>query len=162
MGEGLKPYTDTLPPRQSLTFALKPRLLAWTARVWRESPDRAFPLVSLDARIDSRDIADPGLAEAVKPFATSLQAIKLYLVHADQSPPVAPWATGRFEVAHDRAFMFFYDFLAAPNGPLLLHLLQTAGAETDIVMSVIPSSLGPDRLIFAIADYDFGIHNRLG
>ena len=31
--------------------------------------------------------------------------------------------------------MFLHDFLAAPNGNLMLNLMQTAGAQTDIIIS---------------------------
>jgi hypothetical protein len=158
----LEPYTKAELPDQKLVFALKPRLAAWTARVWRESPATSQPLVALDARIDSREVGDHALAEVLKPYAAALQLIKIYLVHGDKVQPVAPWAVGNFDVAHDRAYMFFYDFLGASNGALMLQLLQTAGAQTDMIMSVIPVRMEAQRIVFAITDYDFGIHNRIG
>ena len=58
--------------------------------------------------------------------------------------------------------MFFHDFLAAPNGMLMLNLMQTAGAATDIIISVVPMRIEADKIVFAVTDYDFGIHNRIG
>lgn len=40
--------------------------------------------------------------------------------------------------------------------------LPQAGAQSDLVLSVVPYSLETNRLIFAIADYDLGFHNRIG
>ncbi len=69
---------------------------------------------------------------------------------------------GRFDVDAKAAYMFFHDFLGAPNGMLMLDLMQTAGAATDITMSIVPMKVTADELLFAVSDYDFGIHNRIG
>jgi len=57
---------------------------------------------------------------------------------------------------------FFHDFLGAPNSMLMLNLMQTAGAATDIIISVVPTRIEADKIVFAVTDYDFGIHNRIG
>ena len=161
MAAALSPYSKSEPPDQSLVYALshglRPGRRAYGGRV-----RKWLPLVALDARLNSREVGNIALAEALRPFAAPLQQIKIYLVHADQVQRVAPWATGGFEVSNDRAFMFLYDFLAASNGALMLQLLQTAGAQTDLIMSVIPVRMEAQKIVFAITDYDFGIHNRIG
>ena len=48
----LTPYTATETPPQEKVLALKPKPLAWTSRVWRESPGRAVPLFKIDVRIE--------------------------------------------------------------------------------------------------------------
>jgi hypothetical protein len=58
--------------------------------------------------------------------------------------------------------MFFHDFLGAPNGALQLGLMQTAGAATDIVISVVSIRVEVHKLTFAVSSYDFGIHARIG
>ncbi len=39
---------------------------------------------------------------------------------------------------------------------------RPAGAQSDLVLSVIPYSLETNHLSFAITDYDLGFHNRIG
>ena len=156
----LEPYTGTAAPPQAL--ALKPRLLGWTSRVWRESPERAIPLFKLEAKLEPRDVEDRALSQALRSFAAELQRLTIYLLHPEESPRLAPWAVGRFDVDQKGAYMFFHDFLGASNGVLMLSLMQTAGASTDIVISVVPTRIEAKRLFFAVTGYDFGIHNRIG
>ena len=40
-------------------------------------------------------------------------------------------------------------------------LLPAAGAQSDLILSVIPYVLETNRLIFAITDYDLAFHNRI-
>jgi len=56
----------------------------------------------------------------------------------------------------------FYDFLESIPAHVLVPLLPAAGAQSDLILSVIPYSVETNRLIFAIADYDLGFHNRIG
>jgi hypothetical protein len=86
----------------------------------------------------------------------------IYLLHPEESQRLAPWAVGRFDLDPKSAFMFFHDFLGASNGTLMLSLMQTAGAATDLVISVVPFRIEPEKLVFAVTSYDFGIHNRIG
>ena len=44
---------------------------------------------------------------------------------------------------------------------LMLNLMQTAGAQTDIIISLMPMVIEPQRMLFAVADYDFGLHGRI-
>jgi hypothetical protein len=158
----LQPYAGREAPPQDKAFALKPRLTAWTARVWRESPARAIPMFKLDAEVELREVADRTLAQALSPFATQLRKLTIYILHPEETQRLAPWAVGRLDVDDKSAFMFFHDFLGAPNGPLMLNLVQTAGAATEIVMSIVPVTVEGHRLQFAMTEYDFGIHNRIG
>ena len=58
--------------------------------------------------------------------------------------------------------MRFYDFLDTVPAHVLVPLLPAAGAQSDLILSVIPYVLETNRLIFAISDYDLGFHNRIG
>ena len=49
-----------------------------------------------------------------------------------------------------------------PPAQVLVPLLPAAGAQSDLVLSVIPYSLETNHLSFAITDYDLGFHNRIG
>jgi hypothetical protein len=69
---------------------------------------------------------------------------------------------GRLDIDEKSAYIFFHDYLAAPNGALHLGLMQSAGAATDIVISVVLMRVGAHRLLFAVSTYDFGIHARIG
>jgi hypothetical protein len=158
----LEPYTGTAAPPQAKELALKPRLSGWTARVWRESPERAIPLFKLEGRLEPRDVENRALSLALRPFAAELQKLTIYLLHPEESPRLAPWAVGRFDVDETGAYLFFHDFLGASNGALMLSLMQTAGAATDIVISVVPARVEAKRLHFAVTGYDLGIHNRIG
>jgi hypothetical protein len=158
----LEPYTASAAPPQDRRLALRPKLLAWSARVWRESPERAVPMFKLDAQLEVGDVEDKALARALHPFSGPLQKIAVYLLHPEETQRPAPWAVGRFDVDSKSAYMFFHNFLAASNGALMLNLMQTAGAATDIIMSVVPVRVEPTSLLFAISDYDLGIHNRIG
>jgi hypothetical protein len=72
------------------------------------------------------------------------------------------WAVGRFDLDAKSASMFFHDYLGAPNGALHLGFMQSAGAATDIVISVVPMRVEAHKLSFAVTGYDFGIHARIG
>jgi hypothetical protein len=158
----LTPYTATETPPQEKVLALKPRLLAWTSRVWRESPGRAVPLFKIDVRIEPRDIDDKELAQALRPFAAQLDKVAIYLLHPEETPRLAPWAVGTFDVDRKAGFMFFHDFLSASNANLMMNLMQTAGAATDLVMSIVPFRVEAEKIVFAVTGYDLGIHNRIG
>lgn len=156
----LHPYTGSAAPTQSL--ALRPKFLTWTSRVWRESPGRAIPLFKIDTRLEPRDVEDNTLSQALRPYASQLQKLTIYFLHPEETPRLAAWAVGRFDLDGKSAYMFFHDFLAASNGALHLGLMQTAGAATDIVISVVPMRVEAHKLAFAVTSYDFGIHNRIG
>ncbi len=66
----LESYSGKDAPPQAKALALRPKLVAWSSRVWRESPERAVPLFKLEARLELRDIEDKALAEALHPFAS--------------------------------------------------------------------------------------------
>lgn len=158
----LKPYTGSHSPPQSAALLVQPKLLSWTARVWRESPGRAVPMFKIEAELRPGDVADRALSEALRPFATQLQKIAIYLLHPEETQRLADWAVGRFDVDSKSAYVFFHDFLRASNGALMLSLMQTAGAASELVMNLVPVRIEPERLDFAITDYDLGIHNRIG
>jgi hypothetical protein len=155
-------YTGKEAPPQDAALAIKPRLVSWTSRIWRESPGRSIPLFKIEARLEVRDIDDRALAEALHPYAVQLQKLAIYVLHPEESARLASWAVGRFDLDQKSGYMFFHDFLAAPNGMLMLGLMQTAGAATDIIISLVPVLIEPQRLQFAITDYDFGLHGRIG
>jgi len=158
----LVPHKGNEAPSQDKLLPIKPRLVSWTSRIWRESPGRAIPLFKIEARLEVRDIEDKALQDALRPYAVQLQKIAIYVLHPEESPRLAPWAVGRFDIDQKSAFMFFHDFLGAPNGMLMLNLMQTAGAQTDIIISLMPMVIEPQRILFAVADYDFGLHGRVG
>lgn len=109
-----------------------------------------------------RDIDNRPLQDALRPFAPQLQKFNIYVLHTEEVKRLADWSVGRFDVEPKAASMFFHDFLAAPNGMLMLNLMQTAGITNDIILSLVPMVVEPQRLAFAISDYDFGIHARFG
>lgn len=156
----LHPYTGSTAPAQALT--LRPKLLAWTSRVWRESPGRALPLFKIEARLEPRDVEDNALSQALRPYASQLQKMVICVLHNEEIPRLAPWAVGRFDIDAKSAYMFLHDYLGAPTGALHLGFMQTAGATTDIVISVVPMRVEAHRLSLAVTSYDFGIHNRIG
>ncbi len=156
----LKPYTGSTAPEHAA--ALRPKMLTWTSRVWRESPGRTIPLFKIDTRLEPRDVDDNALSQALRPFGSQLQKLTIYLLHPEETPRLAPWAVGRLDIDAKSAYIFFHDYLAAPNGALHLGLMQSAGAATDIVISVVPMRVEVHRLSFAISTYDFGIHARIG
>jgi hypothetical protein len=158
----LAPYTGSACPPRDETPPIKPRLVSWTSRIWRESPGRSIPLFKLEARLEVRDVENRALQEALRPYGAQLQKIAIYVLHPEELERFAPWAVGRFNIDGKGASMFFHDFLAAPNGMLMLNLMQTAGLSSDIIISLVPMIVEPQRLAFAVADYDFGIHARLG
>lgn len=158
----LVPYIGDEPPRESMGATLRPRLVAWTARVWQRQPGSYMPLVKLDAALEPGDIADTALADVLAPFERALASMQIYLVHSDESRLDLPWASGALSIQSDRSFVFLYDFLATPMGAVMAPLLQAPGATCDLAMRVVPYALGGDRLVFAIMDYDFGISNRIG
>jgi hypothetical protein len=154
----LAPYTGTTATQG---FGVKPQLLTFTSRIWRESPERPIPLFKIEARLDPRTIEDKTLAAALQPYAAQLQSFAIYLVHTDETKRLAPWAVGRLDVDQKSAFIFMHDYLAAPNGMLMLNMLQTSGAQAEIIMGLVPIIVEPQRICFAIPDYDFGVHARI-
>lgn len=158
----LEPYTGGETPPTHKVPGIKPRLTSWTSRIWRESPGRTIPMFKLEARLDPRDVEDRELAQALRPFAGQLQKIAMYLVHTEEIGRLASWAVGRFDIDAKGAHMFFHDFLGAPNGMLMLNLMQSAGTSADLVMGVVPMKVEAGLVRLAITEYDLGIHSRIG
>lgn len=154
----LTPYTGSTATQG---FGVKPQLLTFTSRIWRESPERPIPLFKIEARLDPRDVEDKSLSAALQPHAAKLQSFAIYVLHTDESKRLAPWAVGRLDIDEKSAFIFLHDFLAAPNGMLMLNMLATSGAQAEIIMGIVPIAVEPQRLLFAIPDYDFGVHARI-
>ena len=77
----LVPHTGNEAPAQDKLLPIKPRLVSWTSRIWRESPGRAIPLFKIEARLEVRDIDDRGLQDALRPYAAQMQKIAIYVLH---------------------------------------------------------------------------------
>ena len=159
----LETYRDNEARPQARTPALKPRLRSWTGRVWRSTPTSFQLMLKLDASLAISEIEDTDLRAALSPFAADLMSFPLYLDYTDENHLPVSWSVGAFHVERGKsAFMRFYDFLETVPSHVLVPLLPAAGAQSDLILSVIPYSLETNRLIFAIADYDLGFHNRIG
>jgi len=117
-------------------------------------------MFKIEARLELRDIEDRALQEGLRPYSAQLQKMVIVPL-AGETTRLATWAVGRFDIDAKSAYMFFHDFLAAPNGMLMLNLMQTAGSSSDIVISLVPMIVEPQRLTFAVSAYDFGIHARI-
>jgi hypothetical protein len=159
----LETYRDKEEPPQSRTPALKPRLRSWTGRVWRSTPTSFQLMLKLDASLTISEIEDSDLRAVLSPFTAELSSFALYLDYTDENHLPVSWAVGAFYVERGKnTFMRFYDFLETVPAHVLVTLLPAAGAQSDLILSVILNSLETNRLIFAIADYDLGFHNRIG
>ena len=159
----LEVYRENEPPPQARTPALKPRLKSWTGRVWRSTPQSFMLMLKLDVSLTVSEIEDKDLRASLAPFVAELTSFPLYLDYTDENHLPLPWAVGAFTVEPGKhTFMRFYDFLETVPAHVLVTLLPAAGAQSDLILSVIPYSLETNRLIFAIADYDLGFHNRIG
>ena len=158
----LETYRQAEAP-QTKGLALKPHLRSWTGRVWRSDPQAFMLMLKLDASVGLSEVEDNGLRALLSPFAAELSSFALYLDYTNENHLPLPWAVGAFYVEHGKkTFMRFYDFLESVPAHLMVTLLPQAGAQSDLIMSLVPYSLEKDRLIFAIADYDLGFHNRIG
>ena len=150
-------------PAQSKTPALRPKLRSWTGRIWRATPTSFQLMLKLDASISVSEIEDADLRAALSPHVAELSSFALYLDYTDENHLPLSWAVGAFHVERGKhAFMRFYDFLGTVPAQVLVPLLPAAGAQSDLILSVIPYVLETNRMIFAIADYDLGFHNRIG
>jgi hypothetical protein len=150
-------------PPQHRTPALKPKLRSWTGRIWRATPQSFQLMLKLDASLAVSEIDNADLRTALTPFAGELSSFALYLDYTDEGKLPISWAVGSFNVEHGKgAFMRFYDFLDTIPAHVLVPLLPAAGAQSDLILSVIPYRLERDLLVFAITDYDLGFHNRIG
>lgn len=150
-------------PPQNRTPALKPKLRSWTGRIWRATPQSFQLMLKLDASLSVSEIDNADLRAALAPFAAELSSFALYLDYTDEGKLPMSWAVGAFNVERGKAaFMRFYDFLETVPAHALVPLLPAAGAQSDLILSVIPYRLERDLLVFAIADYDLGFHNRIG
>jgi hypothetical protein len=159
----LETYRDNEAPPQSRTPALKPRLRSWTGRVWRSTPTSFQLMLKLDASLAMSEIENTDLRQTLAPFAADLASFPLHLDYTDENHLPVAWAVGAFHVVRCKnAFRRVYDFLESVPAHVLVPLLPAAGAQSDLILSVIPYSLETNRLIFAIADYDLGFHNRIG
>jgi len=159
----LEAYRDKEAPPQSRTPALKPRLRSWTGRVWRSTPTSFQLMLKLDASLAISEIENADLRATLAPIAAELASFALYLDYTDENHLPLSWAVGAFYIDREKhAFMRFYDFLESVPAHVLVPLLPAAGAQSDLILSVVPYVLETNRLIFAIADYDLGFHNRIG
>jgi hypothetical protein len=159
----LEIYRGEQPPEQKQTPALKPKLRSWTGRVWRWNPQGFQLMLKLDASVAVSEIEDNDLRESLSPFSTDLASFALYLDYKAENRLPVSWAVGALHVEPDKhTFARFYDFLETVPAHVLLHLLPQAGAQSDLILSVIPYTVERNRLIFAITDYDLGFHNRIG
>jgi hypothetical protein len=118
-----------------------------------------------EARCQSFALRDRGHRLALGAVAVRRRPRQLSALsglHHENHLPVA-WAVGAFYVEQGKnAFMRFYDFLESIPAHVLVPLFPAAGAQSDLILSVIPYSVETNRMIFAIADYDLGFHNRIG
>jgi hypothetical protein len=159
----LEVYRESAPPPQERTLTLKPTLRSWTGRVWRYGPESFQLMLKLDAHVAMSDVDDTDLRSTLAPFTAELSSFPLYLDYTHENHLPLPWAVGVFDVTQGKnAFVRFYDFLETAPAHVLIPLLPGAGAQSDLIFSVIPYRLETNRLIFAVTDYDLGFHNRIG
>jgi hypothetical protein len=150
-------------PSQERTPALKPKLRSWTGRIWRATPQSFQLMLKLEASLVVSEIEDADLRAALSPFAAELSSFALYLDYTDEGKLPLSWAVGAFNVERGKhTFMRFYDFLNTIPANKLVPLLPAAGAQSDLILSVVPYRLERDQLVFVITDYDLGFHNRIG
>ena len=120
-------------------------------------------MLKLDANVAISEIGNSDLRAALAPFAAELTSFALYLDYTDEGKLPFSWAVGAFNVERGKgAFMRFYDFLKAPPAQVLVPLLPAAGAQSDLILSVVPYRLETNLLVFLITEYDLGFHNRIG
>jgi hypothetical protein len=120
-------------------------------------------MLKLDASVTMSEIEDQDLRSTLAPFAAELTSFPLCLDYTHENHLPLPWAGGVLDVQHGKtAFARFPGSLETPPAHVLAPLLPQASAQSDLVLSVVPHSLETNRLIFAIADYDLGFHNRIG
>src|SRR4051794_24360999 len=159
----LEPYLAKEAPAQERTLALRPRLRSWSGRIWRADPETFQLMLKLEASIQISEVEDPELQAVLAPFAADLMAFALYLDYSDRGQLPLPWAVGAFNVERGKhAFMRFYNFLETTPAHVLVPLLPAAGAQSDLILSVVPYRLEADLLVFVVTDYDLGFHNRIG
>jgi hypothetical protein len=94
-------------------------------------------MLKLDASLSVSDIENNELHAAVSPFTAELASFALYIDYTDQGKLPFPWAVGAFERSKG-AFMRFYDFLQTPPAQVLVPLLPAAGAQSDLILGVVP------------------------
>jgi hypothetical protein len=120
-------------------------------------------MLKLDASVSVSEVKNSELRAALSPFAAELASFALYLVYTDEGKLPFTWAVGAFNVERGKgAFMRFYDFLKTPPAQVLVPLLPVAGAQSDLILGVVPYRLETNLLVFLIAEYDIGFHNRIG
>ena len=159
----LEVYRDEAAPPETPTPALKPRLKSWTGRVWRATPHSFQLMLNLDASLAVSEIEDADLRAVLAPFAAELYGFPSFLDYTDDGQLPFSWAIGAFNVECGKhAFMRFYDFLDTVPAHSLIPLLPAAGAQSDLILSVIHYRLERDLLVFVITNYDLGFHNRIG
>jgi hypothetical protein len=151
------------PPPQERSLALKPKLRSWTGRVWRATPQSFQLMLKLEASLSIPDIANADLRAALSPFAADLSSFALYLDYTDEGKLPLSWAVGVFRLQRGKsAFIRFYDFLETVPAHVLVPLLPSASAESDLILSVVPYRIEKDLLDFVVTDYDLGFHSRIG
>jgi hypothetical protein len=157
----LETYRDSATPEAHVGAEAEAAIM--DRPVWRSTPTSFQLMLKLDASIAVSDIDDADLQAALTPHIAELSSFALYLDYTDENHLPLSWAVGAFYIDREKhAFMRFYDFLESVPAHVLVPLLPAAGAQSDLILSVIPYVLETNRLIFAITDYDLGFHNRIG
>jgi hypothetical protein len=120
----LEPYRGASAPPEEQTVTVWPKLMSWTGRVWRTSPDSGLVLLKLDASLGLTELDNDNLRNLLNPFAAELSSFRLYLDQGAENRLPLSWAVGAFYVGHDNhTFARFYEFLGSPAAPVLIPLL---------------------------------------
>ena len=150
------PWKDAAVPPTERCGKLELKPTAWKARMWRAFDNTVMPMMRLDAPLRMVDVSDRALHDLLNPFQASLHSLRLYLQRGSETALPFSWSVGRFSVDRKSATVFLHRVLDDPFGAQLGSFLRP-DTVSDVTLSIALYEATPDKLIFAIRDYDIGV-----
>lgn len=114
-------------------------------------------MLRLDTPFDPRELAGKRGGDLLVPFRPALQSLVVYLERGASVPLPLTWSVGRVTVEHNRCSGFLHRVLDDPFGLALASMFRAAEAQADVTLNLALYEALPDKLTFAVRDYDIGV-----
>jgi hypothetical protein len=155
--EPIEPYREAVAPPNERCFNLVLKPIGWKARMWRAFDNSVTLMLRLDTPLDLHKVAGKPGYDLLSRFQPSLRSLVIYLERGASAPLPVSWSMGRITVEHDRSSGFLHRVLDDPFGVAMATMFRPAETQSDLTLTLALYEEHPDKLIFAVRDYDIGV-----